>query len=172
MIRLRNLFARIRKLRERAPVAALPPEAPQVETEQIARPQMDTEQIARIVVERLSEDEMLRGDLTDRGFSPVLNFVASLVPGAAARAASNSTDEDVEEAVSHGARGLARAIVAAAETGEVESLIAQLCPPMLAPEAGEQARRSISTRLASDAGPDERAVALVASLSASLAGKA
>lgn len=161
MIRLRNLFARIRKLRERAPVAAPPPETPQV----------DTEPIARSVVERLNEDEMLRGDLTDRGFAPVLNFVTSLVPAAASRAASGSTREDVEEAVSHGARGLARAIVAAAETGDVAALGEQLGTPMLPADGAERARRSLASGLSSAAGPDERAVAIVAALAASLAGK-
>lgn len=159
MIRLKYLFQRLRMLRDNEPSNRAP-------SRQVV--QGDTEQVTRTIVERLSEDEMLRGDLTDRGFAPILAFVTSLVPSAASRAASASAEGDVEEAVSHGARGLARAIVAAAETGDTGSLAEQLGPPILPPDAVDRARRSIASGLSASADPDERAIAIVAALRASL----
>jgi hypothetical protein len=160
MIRLKYLFQRILPHRGSAPKPAPP-----------SRSSVDTDEVTRLVVERLSEDEMLRGNLTDRGFAPVLAFVTSMVP-AATRAASSSTGGDVEEAVSHGARGLVRAIVTAAESGEVQTLAEQLGPPIFSADAVERARRSITTSLPTTSSPDERAIAIVAALKASLEGKA
>jgi len=117
----------------------------------------ESERISRLVSERLAEDERLRGDLTDAGFGPVLNLVTSLVPAAAARATAGPDAANAEDAVSHAARGLARAMVDAASSGDVDGLSAALSEPILTADAAERARAAIANEQEWPNSPDERA---------------
>lgn len=52
----------------------------------------DTAALAQGAVERLLEDERLRGDLTDVGFSPLLNWATAALIAAAQRATGGPED--------------------------------------------------------------------------------
>ena len=83
MIRLVYL---LRRLRPRKPEPSAEERIEPTETDSSATTTAeepdDQERVTRLIVERLGEDETLRGDLTDAGFAPVMRFVTSLVPGA------------------------------------------------------------------------------------------
>lgn len=52
----------------------------------------DTAALAQGAVERLLEDERLRGDLTDDGFNPLLTWATNALTGAARAAAGDTGD--------------------------------------------------------------------------------
>ena len=124
----------------------------------------EKERIARLVSERLAEDERLRGDLTDDGFGPVLKLVSSLVPTAAERTTVDPHVTNAEDAVSHGARTLTRAIVDAATTGDAAALTEFLTEPMLPAPAAERARGALADLPPLPDSADERAILLVDTL--------
>ncbi len=139
MLRLRMLIRRL--LRARTDSEPLPPVPPS---------SVDLERMAQVVIERLSEDETLRGQLTDAGFGPILTFVTSLVPVAARRAAEHSSAQTAEDQVSRSARALTRGIVAAVETGDAAALDGCLGAPMLSPDEATRVRQSVSLGLDAD----------------------
>lgn len=118
--------------------------------------------LARPVIERLSEDEALRGDLTDAGFAPLLDWLTRLVTAAAERATTDPDSAATMERVGDAARQLGRAVVRAAERGDAGAVAAALAPPLLAPDEAERAASALP-RLAGDTA-DDRARALVRAL--------
>ncbi len=157
MIRLLNLFQRVGLLRPTPP--APQPVSPTAD---------DAERVTRLIVERLSEDETLRGALTDAGFAPVLDFVSSLVPAAVERAQRVSTPGVVEDTVSHAARMLARAIAAAAESGDTTVVANALALPIAPADAIERARSVLPMALAAGTSVDERARTITQALSGAI----
>src|SRR5947209_8360225 len=82
----------------------------------------ETEELARSAVERLSEDEALRGDLSDVGFGPLLEWAI-----AAARAyAPKAGDADAMDKYTGRLRGVVQAAVNAAQAGKLEDPAALL----------------------------------------------
>ena len=82
---------------------------------------------ARRAVERLSEDEALRGDLTDEGYGPLLGVVAGL---AIARAGRFASTDDLYLAL----RRLLKGAVDAAERSDFSTLAAAATPALIAPD--------------------------------------
>ena len=83
---------------------------------------MDAEARAQRAVERLSEDEALRRDLTDSGFGPVLDWATAQ----ATRLAAEAPDAETFEARFEALRALGRAIGEAASTRSTAGLSEQL----------------------------------------------
>jgi len=82
---------------------------------------------ARRAVERLSEDEALRGDLTDEGYGPLLGVAAGL---AVARAGRFASTDDLYLAL----RRLLKGAVDAAERSDLSSLAAAAAPALIEPD--------------------------------------
>ncbi len=158
MIRLLNLFQRVGLLR---PTPAPQPESPR---------QDDVERVSQLIVERLSEDETLRGTLTDSGFTPVMGFISALVPPAVERALDESPVDAAEDTVSHAARMLARAVAAAAESGDTTGAVQALTPAILPGNALVRARSALPASLPAGATDDERARILVGTLREAIEG--
>jgi hypothetical protein len=74
-----------------------------------------TDDWARTAVERLAEDEALRGDLSDAGFGPLLDWGVAAVLAYAAKA----TDAAAMERYTGQVRRVIRAAVTAAAAGEL-----------------------------------------------------
>ena len=159
MIRLLNLFHRVGLLRP----------APVLQKQESPR-QDDAARVTRLTVERLSEDETLRGTLTDAGFAQVIGFVSGIVPPAVERAMRESTADEAEETVSHAARGLARAITSAAESGDTTGVAQVLTPAIVAGDAVDFIRSALPATLPDDMTADERARTLVETLSGAING--
>lgn len=103
------------------------------------------------VVERLAEDEALRGDLTDEGYGPLLAVVADLV---VARGERFAVTDDLYVA----ARRLLVGAVEAASAADVAPLLECAETPLLSQE-----ERSILASTPVRAGvPADRAAALIA----------
>jgi len=75
----------------------------------------DREDLVRAAVERLCEDEALRGNLSDSGFGLLLDWGI-----AAVQAFDASASDAAFEKYAHRVRKVIRAAVAAAEAGKVE----------------------------------------------------
>lgn len=76
----------------------------------------DANQLARPAVERLSEDESLRGDLSDIGFGPLLDWAVAAVTAYAAKAA----DSDAMDQYTGRVRGVVQAAVEAAQAAKLD----------------------------------------------------
>ncbi len=85
----------------------------------------DAESLAQPAVERLSEDETLRGDLTDDGFGPLLEWAANAAIAYATNLKSNKPEEAMD-AYAARLKGVIQAVVAAAEAGKIEDAAALL----------------------------------------------
>jgi hypothetical protein len=141
------------------PLEAQPEPAAEAPATAEAEAAPDADAVAQTVAERLSEDESLRGDLTDDGFSPVLNWAIDL----ATTAATRLPDAD---ALSAGIRGLVRGLVQAAESGDATPLKDALLPPLFTAEHVEELGRAVEQAVGETTSPDERAQQLVQALSA------
>ncbi len=126
--------------------------------------------LARPEIELLAEDEALRGGLTDAGFGPVLDWVTSLVMAAAIRIAGEPEPTPRMEQVGAAARALVRAIVRAAEQGDIHPLSAALAPPLLTADQARRAQQALSPPGEAETAPDERAPLIVRRLADAVAG--
>lgn len=122
--------------------------------------------LAQPAAERLAEDERLRGSLTDEGYGAVLTWVTNLLVGAAERASAGPRAEAVMEAAGDAAVELIRAVVAAAESGETDSVAGSLRPPLVSPDESTRVQATELSSTAATSDPDARARAIVAALSA------
>jgi hypothetical protein len=113
-------------------------------------------EISRPIIERLYEDEQLRGDLSDAGSTPLLDLMVRLVDAAAARAASDPEPDVVMEQVSERALKLARALVRLAESGDAEAARAAIAAPLIADGLIQSGTDALGLPLHA-ATPDERA---------------
>ncbi len=153
MYRLRQFTRRFRPVRERAGIRPSVRQLPD-----------DRERITRQVIERLSEDETLRGALTDTGFGPIFTFVTSMIPAATGRALRTSVPESAEEDVSRAARMLTRAIVAAAEAGDVNTLPSSIDTPMFSEAEAIRVRETLSRGFTSNRSSDVTAERIIDAL--------
>ncbi len=76
------------------------------------------EDLARVAVDRLSEDEALRGDLTDFGFGPLLDWGVAAAQAYAPKAA----DSNAMEAYAARLKGVIETAVAIAQNGKLAEL--------------------------------------------------
>jgi hypothetical protein len=124
--------------------------------------------ITRQVVERLSEDEALRRDLTDDAFKPILDLVTSLVPAAAVRA---SAQPDAAEQLSQSARQLVQGLSAAVASGDPSVVSADLLHRFMSEDEAKDALQRLATGKlpdGSDGSDGARAEAIVGTVKAAL----
>ncbi len=150
MYRLRQFMLRFRPVGERPGIQPFD-----------RQPADDQKRITRHVIERLSEDETLRGALTDTDFGPIFTFVASMIPAAASRALQTSAPDSAEDDVSRAARRLTRAIAAAAEAGDVSALPSSIDMPMFTEAQVMTVRETLSRGTTSDQSHDVTAERIV-----------
>jgi hypothetical protein len=108
----------------------------------------DAESLAQGAVERLSEDESLRGDLTDEGFSPLLNWAANAAIAYAQNLQSDKPEDAMDQYASR-LKTVMQAVVADAQAGKIEDY-AELLGFLSAPSPAAQARLQ-SLKLGQDA---------------------
>jgi len=133
--------------------------------------QAKDDEISRQVIERLAEDESLRGELTDDAFKPILDWVMSLIPSAAHRAAPEPDPDEAAERLSDAARQTVRTLVRAVSGGETSSLRDQLQPPLLTADEADLARQAVPSYRLPGSSATERARALIAALKSALSEK-
>ena len=114
--------------------------------------------VARQVIERLSEDEALRRNLTDDAFKPILDLVTSLVPAAAARARAQA---DASDQLSQSARQLVQGLSAAVTSGDPSVVSADLLRHFISEDQANEVLRALTSGTLPDSSPGERAEALV-----------
>jgi hypothetical protein len=129
------------------------------------------DQIVRIVVERIAEDEALRGNLTDDAFKPIVDWVMTLIPAAARRSAPETESDEASEQLSQATRRLIRALVQAVSDGDASPLANQFGPPLFTSEEAERAARAVPSEPLPQRSTGERAVALIGALSSALSAK-
>lgn len=140
-----------------------------------AAPAVDQQAIdalAQPAVERLVEDEGVRGELTDDGFGPLIAWASNLLLDAARRAAATPEPEATMDQVAGQARELVRAISRGAVDGDLAPVRAALASPLLTPESARQAVSALPDEFAPDTTPDERARSLVSTLAEATGGEA
>ena len=126
----------------------------------------DTAALAQGAVEALLEDERLRGDLSDDGFGPLLDWATRALTAAAGEAARGTSEEAARARMAEVAeqvRGALAAAVQAAEGHSRDDLRALLREPLL--QRSVPARLRVATlglRLGDD--PDANAARLARAL--------
>lgn len=145
----------------RAPIENAPPAASAPEP--VAH--QDNDAVARQVIERLSEDEALRRNLTDDAFKPILDLVTSLVPAAAERA---SAQPDAAEELSQSARQLVQGLSAAVASGDASVVSADLLHRFMSEDEANDALQRLAAGTLPDGSAGERAEALVGTVKAAL----
>lgn len=115
----------------------------------------DAETLARGAVEALLDDEALRGDLSDEGFGPLLDWGVGTLTALArelARAPDGATARARLAAAGKAVKGVIAAAVTAAQGGTPEDLRALLREAPLARDPAARARvAAIGLRLSDDA---------------------
>lgn len=120
---------------------------------------MDPEALAQSTYERLAEDESLRGDLTDTGFGPLLDWAANQ----AIQLASSASDPAAFARKSEDLKALIRSLVEAASAGDASAVAGLLEPVFGKVEAARVAPRVSRLVLGKDS--DENARKLLTALS-------
>lgn len=105
---------------------------------------------AERAVERLLDDEALRGDLEDEGYGPLLSVVTTLADARAVRFPTT-------DALYAASRQLLAGAVSTASDGQTDSLAAAVHPLLTSEE--EAAFRKLLPRLGGDANQNARAIA-------------
>jgi hypothetical protein len=121
----------------------------------------DANQLARPAVERLSEDESLRGELSDIGFGPLLDWAVAAVKAYAAKAADSAAMDAFTDRV----RGVVRSVAEAAQAGELADPAPLLDFDPANPQKATAALKDL--HLGDD--PDDNAVQITAVLQSALA---
>jgi len=127
---------------------------------------MPADDVAQRVAERLAEDETLRGDLTDAGFNPILQWVTDAATAATQRTGAAALDVD---ALGDAARKSVRALVRAAEHGDTSALSTAFGEPLFTADDAAKLTAAV-TSAPTDGDSDTRARALVQALSAQTPG--
>lgn len=125
---------------------------------------LDPMDLAQPYAERLAEDERLRGQLTDSGFGPLLDWLTNLLIAAAGRIAMQPDAESMMDQAGTLAHGLGQAIVVAAERADPVPLRGTLREPLLSREQIAAASAALPQRLPVRASADDRARRIVAVL--------
>lgn len=125
----------------------------------------DAEALAQGAVERLLENEALRGDLTDAGFNPIVDWATTALTAAAheaARAADEEAQRRMDEAEA-AVKRLVGAVVQAAQSHARNDVRALAADPAVAGSIATRVRLSaIRWRLGQDA--DANAARLIRAL--------
>jgi hypothetical protein len=125
----------------------------------------DAEALAQGAVERLLENESLRGDLTDTGYQPVSEWATNALMAAAQRAAQHPDEEAqarMDEAES-AAKRLVQAVVQAAQQHTRDDVLALMNDPAVARDLTSRLRIAANGwRLGDDA--DANAIRLIRAL--------
>ena len=126
----------------------------------------DPTALAQRAFEPISEDETLRGSLTDDGFNPLVEWASQALLSAAEDAAK-LPDPDASDRMDSAGEAVKRvmaAVVQAAASRDRGDLLALLQAPLIARRLPTRARLAVAEmRLGDDA--DENAKALTAALS-------
>jgi len=147
---------------ERTPPAQSESTAPVASTPE---PEPDNDAVARQVIERLSEDEALRRNLTDEAFKPILDLVSSLVPAGVERA---SARPGAAEQLSQSARQLVQGLSAAVTSGDPSVVSADLLQRFMSEDQANETLRALASGKLPDGSPGERAEALVGTVKTAL----
>jgi hypothetical protein len=125
----------------------------------------DAEALAQGAVERLTENESLRGDLTDTGYLPVSEWATNALMAAAQRAAQRPDEEAqarMDEAES-AAKRLVAEVVQAAQQHARDDVLALMNDPAVARDLTSRLRIAANGwRLGDDA--DANAIRLIRAL--------
>lgn len=104
-----------------APQPGAPPSA-------TARGAIAPDDLAKPAIERLAEDESLRGDLTDDGFMPLQNWAFARLQRIAHEAAHHPDPQAAMDGYTSQIRAFVQAAVQAAENGKLGDLPTQVKP--------------------------------------------
>lgn len=125
----------------------------------------DAENLAQGAVERLVENESLRGDLTDSGFGPIVEWASNALIGAA-QAATNESEETAQARMDEAETATKRiiaAVVDAAQRHTRAEVLALLNDPLVARDLGARLRIAANGwRLGDDS--DANAIRLIRAL--------
>ncbi len=120
----------------------------------------DANQLARSAVERLSEDESLRGELSDIGFGPLLDWAVAAVKAYAAKAANSDAMDQYTGRV----RGVVQAVVEVAQAGKLDDPAALLDFEPANRDKAQTALKALSLGEDPDANAEQIATVLQAAL--------
>ncbi len=93
-----------------------------------AKPAVSPDDLANGAIERLTEDESLRGDLTDDGYQPLQDWAVARLQRIAHEAAHHPDPQAAMDGFTEQIRGFVRAAVQAAQDGALGDLPAQVKP--------------------------------------------
>lgn len=126
----------------------------------------DSATLANPAIERLAEDESLRGDLTDDGWMPLQAWGFARLQALAADAARAPQPDAMMDGLTETVRAALREAVAAAQNGDVTDLVAVI-RPRLVPRAQVEATAAALRALALGPDADANARAIAQTLSSS-----
>ncbi len=122
---VRRFWHRVRKpTTDTAPTVAAQPASPSPANASSASP----DDLANPVIERLAEDEALRGDLTDNGYLPLQTWAFARLQRIAHEAAHHPDPQAAMDGYAAQIRAFVQAAVQAAESGALGDLPAQVKP--------------------------------------------
>ena len=124
---------------------------------------MTPEELANAAIERLAEDEALRGDLTDDGYMPLQAWAFDQLTRLTHEVAQVPDPAAAMDAASTAVRETLAAAVAAAESGHLADLTKWVQPPVIADHAVPAVREAIQ-QLALGVDADANASAIAAAL--------
>jgi len=125
----------------------------------------DAETLAQGAVERLVENETLRGDLTDTGFGPIVEWASNALIGAAQQV---TTDSDAAaqtrmDAAEMATKRIVEEVVAAAQRHTRAEVLTLMNDPTIARDLGARLRLAANGwRLGADS--DANAIRLIKAL--------
>jgi hypothetical protein len=111
---------------ETAPAPASDSSAPPAA--RTAKPAVSPDNLANGAIERLTEDETLRGDLTDDGYQPLQDWAVARLQRIAHEAAHHPDPQAAMDGFTEQIRGFVRAVVQAAQDGALDDLPEQVKP--------------------------------------------
>ena len=149
-----------------AATLATPPAEPSASPATSNATPPDPATLANPAIERLAEDEGLRGDLTDDGWTPLQTWGFARLQAVAADAARSPQPDATMDSMTEAVRGALQSAVAAAKSGDVTDLVAAMHPPLV-PDAQVAALGNALHALHLTTDPDANANAIAGVLSSS-----
>lgn len=120
----------------------------------------EVERLAERAVERLSDDETLRGRLSDAGFAPLFDWAVAAAQRAAVAASTSPEPAATLDGVVAQLRAVLRAAAQGAAEGRVRPLLRWLGPPLFSAGEAERARACLrALRPGDDVDANARAIA-------------
>lgn len=116
--------------------------------------------LANAAIEQLAEDESLRGDLTDDGYTPLQSWAFARLQAVAREAAHHPDPQAAMDGFTHQIRGFVQDAVTAATNGALGDLPATLHPRIvLAADVPKVQAALRALKLGSDADANAQAIA-------------